>query len=49
MSTLKKPLRSERWLGRNDFRSFNHRSRVMQMGYDKKDWEGKPLIAIVNS
>jgi len=49
MSTPKKPLRSERWLGRDDFRSFNHRSRVMQMGYDPKDWEGKPLIAIVNN
>ena len=42
-------LRSQRWLGQNDFRSFNHRSRVMQMGYDAKDWEGKPLIAIVNN
>jgi dihydroxy-acid dehydratase len=42
-------LRSQRWLGRNDFRSFNHRSRVMQMGYDAKDWEGKPLIAVVNN
>src|SRR6185312_13381364 len=49
MSTPNKPLRSERWLGRDDFRSFNHRSRVMQMGYDPKDWEGKPLIAIVNN
>jgi dihydroxy-acid dehydratase len=47
--TERKPLRSERWLARNDFRSFNHRSRVMQMGYDRKDWEGKPLIAIVNN
>jgi dihydroxy-acid dehydratase len=44
-----KKLRSQRWLGREDFRSFNHRSRVMQMGYDQKDWEGKPLIAIVNN
>jgi dihydroxy-acid dehydratase len=44
-----KTLRSQRWLGREDFRSFNHRSRVMQMGYDPKDWEGKPLIAIVNN
>ena len=48
MSGLKK-LRSERWLGRDDFRSWNHRSRVMQMGYDRKDWEGKPLIAILNN
>ena len=49
MSTPKQPLRSERWLGRDDFRSFNHRSHVMQTGYDPKDWEGKPLIAIVNN
>lgn len=48
MAELKK-LRSERWLANNDFRSFNHRSRIMQMGYDRKDWEGKPLVAILNS
>ena len=42
-------LRSERWLANNDFRAFNHHSRIMQMGYDRKDWEGKPLIAILNS
>src|SRR5258705_5944848 len=48
MGELKK-LRSQRWLDNNDFRTFNHRSRVMQMGYDKKDWEGKPLIAILNN
>ena len=42
-------LRSQRWLARNEFRSFNHRSRVMQMGYDPKDWEGKPVIAILNN
>ncbi len=49
MSAPRRALRSERWLGRADFRSFNHRSRVMQMGYDPKDWEGKPVIAIVNN
>lgn len=48
MSDLKK-MRSQRWLGKEDFRTFNHRSRVMQMGYDKEDWEGKPVIAIVNN
>lgn len=42
-------LRSQRWLAPNDFRTFNHRSRVMQMGYDRQDWEGKPLIAILNN
>jgi len=44
-----KNLRSQRWLANDDFRSFNHQSRVMQMGYDRKDWEGKPLIAIINN
>ncbi|MGI4778388.1 MAG: L-arabinonate dehydratase [Janthinobacterium lividum] len=48
MADLQK-LRSQRWLGPEDFRTFNHRSRVMQMGYDRKDWEGKPLIAILNN
>ncbi|SFP62161.1 dihydroxyacid dehydratase [Variovorax sp. OK605] len=48
MAELKK-LRSQRWLANEDFRTFNHRSRFMQMGYDRKDWEGKPLIAVLNS
>lgn len=48
MAELKK-LRSQRWLDNGDFRSFNHRSRVMQMGYGRQDWEGKPVIAIFNS
>ena len=47
--TSQRPLRSQRWLANNDFRTFNHRSRIMQMGYDRKDWEGKPVIAILNS
>src|SRR4051794_26725839 len=42
-------LRSARWLGRDDFRSFNHRTRVMQLGYAQEDWAGKPVIAIVNT
>jgi dihydroxy-acid dehydratase len=42
-------LRSQRWLARDDFRSFNHRSRIMQMGFDPQDWEGKPVIAILNN
>ncbi|WP_353174510.1 L-arabinonate dehydratase [Paracandidimonas soli] len=47
--TEQKTLRSQRWLAREDFRTFNHRSRFMQMGYDRKDWEGKPIVAILNS
>ena len=33
-------LRSARWFLPDDFRSFGHRSRAMQMGYDYPDWEG---------
>ncbi len=42
-------LRSARWFAPDDFRSFGHRSRVMQMGYAPEDWVGKPVIAIVNT
>ncbi len=42
-------LRSARWMAPDDFRSFGHRSRTMQMGYAPEDWEGKPIIAILNT
>jgi dihydroxy-acid dehydratase len=42
-------LRSARWFAPDDFRSFGHRSRVMQMGYAAADYLGKPVIAIVNT
>jgi dihydroxy-acid dehydratase len=42
-------LRSYRWLGKNDLRSFGHRSRLKQLGYDRDDWVGKPVIGIVNT
>jgi dihydroxy-acid dehydratase len=42
-------LRSHRWLGVNDMRSFGHRSRLKQFGFDSEDWSGKPVIAIVNT
>jgi len=42
-------LRSARWFAPDDFRSFGHRSRVLQMGYSHADWMGKPLIAILNT
>lgn len=42
-------LRSARWLAPDDFRSFSQRSRAMQMGYGPEDWEGKPIIAIINT
>ncbi len=47
----KKPeeLRSHRWYGVNDLRSFGHRSRTAQMGFHRSDYAGKPVIAIVNT
>lgn len=42
-------LRSHRWYGATDLRSFGHRSRTAQMGYDAADYRGKPVIAIVNT
>ncbi|NSX02725.1 L-arabinonate dehydratase [Cupriavidus gilardii] len=42
-------LRSARWFAPDDFRSFGHRSRVLQMGYGYDDWMGKPVIAIINT
>jgi dihydroxy-acid dehydratase len=51
MTNRKSPdqLRSARWFAPDDFRSFGHRSRVMQMGYAPADYAGKPVIAIVNT
>mgnify|MGYP003700647961 FL=1 len=52
MTTKKKTyqdLRSARWMAPDDLRSFGHRSRTMQMGYAPEDWEGKPVIAILNT
>ncbi|KAB2911662.1 MAG: dihydroxy-acid dehydratase [Hyphomicrobiaceae bacterium] len=47
----KKPedLRSHRWLGVQDLRSFGHRSRLRQMGYDAEDWGKRPVIGIINT
>jgi dihydroxy-acid dehydratase len=42
-------LRSARWFADDSLRAFGHRSRMMQMGYDAKDWVGRPLIAIINT
>ncbi|HXK16939.1 MAG TPA: L-arabinonate dehydratase [Polyangiaceae bacterium] len=49
--TRKQPseLRSHRWYGPLDLRSFGHRSRTAQMGFSRQDYAGKPVIAIVNT
>lgn len=42
-------LRSHRWLGPDDLRSFGHRSRMKQMGFGSEDYTGKPVIGILNT
>ena len=42
-------LRSYRWFGRDDLRSFGHRSRAKQAGFSAEDISGKPVIAILNT
>jgi dihydroxy-acid dehydratase len=42
-------LRSHRWFGRDDLRSFGHRSRAKQAGFSEDDISGKPVIAILNT
>jgi dihydroxy-acid dehydratase len=51
MNARKKPeeLRSNRWFGADDMRSFGHHSRAAQMGYSRADYLGKPIIAIINT
>ncbi|WP_164102858.1 L-arabinonate dehydratase [Candidatus Laterigemmans baculatus] len=42
-------LRSHRWFGPDDLRSFGHRSRLKGMGLDDEDYRGKPIVAILNT
>ncbi len=44
-----KKLRSQRWFGPDDLRSFGHRSRMKQMGLDDADFRDKPIVAILNT
>ncbi|MBV9341885.1 MAG: dihydroxy-acid dehydratase [Acidobacteria bacterium] len=44
-----KSLRSHRWYGRDDLRAFGHRSRAASMGCIRADYEGKPVVAIINT
>lgn len=44
-----KSLRSARWFAPDDLRSFGHRSRMNQIGYDVEEFAGKPIIAIINT
>src|SRR5437867_9835461 len=51
MTVRKKPeeLRSHRWFGASDMRGFGHHSRAAQMSYSRADYEGRPIIAIINT
>src|SRR5436190_21423703 len=51
MPPRKRPeeLRSHRWYGVGDRKTFDYRSRTAKMGYDKSDYAGKPVIAIINT
>jgi len=49
MSKKPEDLRSHRWYGVKDLRAFGHRSRTAQMGFDRSDYAGKPVIGIVNT
>ena len=42
-------LRSHRWFGPDDLRSFGHRSRLKGVGVGDDDYLGKPFIAILNT
>ena len=42
-------LRSHRWFGPESLRAFGHRSRTLQMGFSRQDYEGKPVIGILNT
>jgi len=42
-------LRSARWFAPDDQRSFGHRSRLKQMGFNSEDFKAKPVIGILNT
>jgi dihydroxy-acid dehydratase len=42
-------LRSARWFAPDDLRAFGHRSRAMQQGFAPVEWQGRPVIAILNT
>ncbi len=51
MTARKKPeeLRSFTWFGPDTLRGFSHRSRMLQLGFQREDFIGKPVIAIINT
>jgi dihydroxy-acid dehydratase len=51
MKMRKKPeeLRSFTWFGPDTLRGFSHRSRMLQLGFQREDFIGKPVIGIINT
>ena len=42
-------LRSYQWFGGDGLRAYSHGTRMRQLGADPADYQGKPIIAIVNT
>ncbi len=42
-------LRSDRWFGPDDLRSFGHRARLKGAGFDDVDFKNRPIVAILNT
>ncbi|MDQ6817927.1 MAG: L-arabinonate dehydratase [Actinomycetota bacterium] len=49
MTRSAEQLRSHRWFGPDSLRAFGHRSRIKQMGYSLDEFQGRPVIAILNT
>ncbi len=52
MDTTKKTiesLRSQRWLAGDSMRTFSHRARLAQTGWNRSDFMGRPVIGIINT
>ncbi len=49
MTKTLEQLRSQRWFASPSLRGFGHRSRLKQMGYAPEDYQGKPVIAVINT
>ena len=42
-------LRSRRWFGPDDLRSFGHRSRMRELGFAPEEYAGRPVVGILNT
>jgi dihydroxy-acid dehydratase len=42
-------LRSQRWLAGDGMRTFSHRARLAQTGWNRSDFMGRPVIGILNT